>query len=231
MTKRMRRRARFTVCARELLLGDFRIGVIAIACGTCCWRSRARKVGHRHRHGVTELNDLTNLQELGLNGTLVTDAGVKDLKGLVSLQRLFLSGTKVTNAGLKELKGLKNLKALDLVETKVTDAGVNELKAALPKLVVTLKKPQRPRRSPPCRDRSRRRGAATCSGSHAAPAGPSDAQSPSTWSNHVRHPPASPSADGFPHPDPLPEGEGDQGSAATAGYSNFGRSAGGFVAG
>src|SRR5262249_19288084 len=53
------------------------------------------------------LNDLTNLQELYLCNTQVTDEGLKELRELKSLKMLDLGFTQVTDEGLKELKDLK----------------------------------------------------------------------------------------------------------------------------
>jgi Leucine-rich repeat (LRR) protein len=42
---------------------------------------------------------LSNLRELNLSFTKVTDAGAKDLATLKNLRTLFLQGTAVTDAG------------------------------------------------------------------------------------------------------------------------------------
>ena len=54
------------------------------------------------------------------------------LKGLTNLQELDLAGTQVTDAGLVHLKGLTNLQELDLSYTQVTEGGVQEQRQALP---------------------------------------------------------------------------------------------------
>jgi hypothetical protein len=53
------------------------------------------------------------------------------LKGLTNLSDLDLHGTQVTDAGLVQLT---NLETLGIGGTRVTDAGMNELKWALPGL-------------------------------------------------------------------------------------------------
>ena len=52
------------------------------------------------------------------------------------LHDLTLGGSQITDAGLMHLKGLRNLKHLTLVHTSVTAAGVQELKKALPDVKV-----------------------------------------------------------------------------------------------
>ena len=63
--------------------------------------------------------------------------GLKVVKGMTELKELGLSGTKITDAGLKDLAGLKQLETLYLNQTKTTEAGVAELKKALPKCTIS----------------------------------------------------------------------------------------------
>ena len=77
--------------------------------------------------GLKELLDLKSLQALFLDRTGVTDAGLIYLQGLTNLQRLSLEGTQVTDAGLTHLQGLTNLQRLALDGTQVTDAGLLHL--------------------------------------------------------------------------------------------------------
>ena len=51
----------------------------------------------------------TQLQYLSLNST-VTDGGLEHLRGLSQLQELSLHNTQVTDAGVNELKELPNVK-------------------------------------------------------------------------------------------------------------------------
>ncbi|PHS04099.1 MAG: hypothetical protein COA78_17000 [Blastopirellula sp.] len=83
--------------------------------------------------GLVHLKGLNSLISLGLNDTQITDAGLEHLKGLTSLNRLYLCGTQVTDEGLVHLNGLTSLNDLHLRSTQITDAGLSELKAALPK--------------------------------------------------------------------------------------------------
>ena len=55
------------------------------------------------------LEGLTQLEELNLKGTEVTDSGLKHLKGLTKLKRLELPFRIITDAGLEHLKHLINL--------------------------------------------------------------------------------------------------------------------------
>ncbi len=81
---------------------------------------------------LVHLKGLTNLKELWLDDTQVTDAGLIHLKGMTSLRALWLNGTQVTDDGLVHLKGLTSLQGLWLNGTQVTDAGVQDLQKALP---------------------------------------------------------------------------------------------------
>jgi internalin A len=76
---------------------------------------------------------MTQLTDLDLRGTKVTDEGLKSLAALTKLQTLHLNDlTGVTDKGLGHLGGLKALTRLDLRGTKVTDGGKADLKKALP---------------------------------------------------------------------------------------------------
>ena len=81
--------------------------------------------------GVLKVRQVTVLSRYNL-----TDAGLWHLKGLLerltNLKELFLTDTNVTDAGLEHLQGLTNLRYLDVSATKVTDAGVKKLQQALP---------------------------------------------------------------------------------------------------
>jgi hypothetical protein len=82
--------------------------------------------------GLEQLKGFTRLQYLCLKGTRVSDTGLEHLKGLAQLQNLDLSRTKVSDAGLEHLKGLTQLQWLWLCETKVSETGFWELQEALP---------------------------------------------------------------------------------------------------
>jgi hypothetical protein len=78
--------------------------------------------------GLEHLKDLTDLRVLNLHETQVTNAGLERVKGLTQLRELNLGGTRVTDAGLEDLKGLIQLQLLSLDSTQVTDAGLVHLK-------------------------------------------------------------------------------------------------------
>jgi hypothetical protein len=88
--------------------------------------------------GLVHLQRLTGLQELYLANTQVTDAGLAHLQEMTSLQGLWLNDTQVTDAGLIHLQGLTSLKRLNLFNTQVTDAGVAKLQQALPSCQIYL---------------------------------------------------------------------------------------------
>jgi hypothetical protein len=75
----------------------------------------------------------SNLEELGLRGSAITDAGLATVAGIRSLKRLDLWHTGIGDAGLKRLRPLQNLEELILCGTKVTNNGL-ALLASFPKL-------------------------------------------------------------------------------------------------
>jgi hypothetical protein len=76
---------------------------------------------------VAPLGDLTELQELNLRQTLITDRAVAALKDLTRLRVLTLSENRISDAGLESLKDLKSLQVLALGRTDITDAGLPSL--------------------------------------------------------------------------------------------------------
>ena len=88
--------------------------------------------------GLAALEGMKNLHRLHLEKTGVTDAGLSHLKMLTSLEYLNLYNTAVTDAGLSDLSGLKALKNIYLWQSKVTDTGADSLKKAIPAVAVDL---------------------------------------------------------------------------------------------
>ena len=106
---------------------------------------------------MQRLLGLTQLEDLNLTMTGVTDAGLKRIRGLSRLRMLDLGQTRVTGVGLVNLKGLNQfislglestsigddaipnlaaltgLQELDLDDTHISDAGMKNLRKALPK--------------------------------------------------------------------------------------------------
>ncbi len=76
---------------------------------------------------LEELLPLTEIVNLSLQGTKVTDAGLKHVAGFKKLQQLYLGQTTVTDAGLKELATLERLTHLGLENTHITDAGIHSI--------------------------------------------------------------------------------------------------------
>jgi len=77
---------------------------------------------------MVPLKSLTELSDLDLSSTDVTDAGLAHLKGLTKLTALDLRDTQVSSAGLKHLEGLTKLTKLQLSNTRLTDAGLVHLR-------------------------------------------------------------------------------------------------------
>jgi hypothetical protein len=71
-----------------------------------------------------------------LHSRPANDATVSQLAWLTDLEELVLSGTQVTDGGLQHLKGMTRLKRVSLGRTRVTEAGIADLQQALPGLTV-----------------------------------------------------------------------------------------------
>ena len=69
----------------------------------------------------------TQLSELSLTGTQITDNGIDSLSQLTDLIKLSLSGTRVSDKGIKSLGQLKSLRMLNLFDTDLTDEGIKNL--------------------------------------------------------------------------------------------------------
>jgi hypothetical protein len=74
------------------------------------------------------LAGLTNLQRLSLNETAITDGAAPVLGELTGLTRLHLSGTGMTDVGLESMAGMSELLELRVDFTSVTNAGVASLR-------------------------------------------------------------------------------------------------------
>jgi hypothetical protein len=81
---------------------------------------------------VAKLAGATNLKQIRLAETGITDASIDTLLKLKTLESINLYGTKVTNAGVMKLAGLPNLKRLYLWQTEVTPETIAALKLKLP---------------------------------------------------------------------------------------------------
>jgi hypothetical protein len=84
--------------------------------------------------GMQHVAKLTELRELVLRGTGVSDGAMSYVANLVNLEKLDLSQTIVTDGGLEQLKGLTKLKELGLADDALA-SGLG-LKAALPHLQI-----------------------------------------------------------------------------------------------
>jgi Leucine-rich repeat (LRR) protein len=78
--------------------------------------------------GLVHVAGLTDLRELYLHDTRITDAGLAPLKRQMHLEQLHLNGTDISDAGLEHLAELTSLNVLNLTSTKVTDDGLVALK-------------------------------------------------------------------------------------------------------
>jgi len=76
-----------------------------------------------------QLVSLQKLRALHMNGTKLSDAGAKRLAALAKLEVFAVGWTKIGDSALKDLAALVQLRELDLRHTGVSDAGLIELAA------------------------------------------------------------------------------------------------------
>lgn len=77
--------------------------------------------------GIKHLRNHRQMQQLSLDGTLITDAGLQHLCELTELIELDLSHTKITDAGLKHLRNLNQLWTLILDGNAIDGHGIGDL--------------------------------------------------------------------------------------------------------
>jgi hypothetical protein len=82
---------------------------------------------------VEHLKGLTQLEELYLNYTDLTDDGLAHLRGLERLKDLGIDSQNISDQGLLHLAELKQLTILRLREARFTADGLQRLKQALPR--------------------------------------------------------------------------------------------------
>ena len=104
------------------LTGMKKLRVLRLISG-CKWNDWQATVGDA---GLAHLSRLTNLEELDILSSQVTDAGLLHLTGMKKLRILRLMARNVGDAGLVHLSRLTNLEELRL-STQVTDAGLVHL--------------------------------------------------------------------------------------------------------
>ena len=78
--------------------------------------------------GMANFKDCTNLLELHLFGTPVTDAALANFRNCEKLTLLDLNNTQTSDAGIAHFKNCKHLAILHLYGTPVTDVGLNHFK-------------------------------------------------------------------------------------------------------
>ncbi len=75
-------------------------------------------------NGLRHLVGFKKLSSLNLAVTNVSGNGLRSLSGMTSLEKLFFGGCPIRGEGLVHLKGLYNLKLLGLIDTQLTDTGM-----------------------------------------------------------------------------------------------------------
>ncbi|MCE9529467.1 MAG: hypothetical protein K8R36_25745 [Planctomycetales bacterium] len=83
-------------------------------------------------HDLQMVSHFTELRELSLGGSEITDEGIRELTSLTELDWLLLDAPQVTDGALEYLVGMKKMTRLILVRSSVTPAGVSRLQQALP---------------------------------------------------------------------------------------------------
>lgn len=77
--------------------------------------------------GLVAVGEMTNLTHLHLNNTGITDAGISHLENLYQLEYINLYGTAVTDESVDVLKRLKRLRKVFLWETEVSKEAITSL--------------------------------------------------------------------------------------------------------
>ncbi|QDU15061.1 Serine/threonine-protein kinase PknB [Gimesia maris] len=78
-------------------------------------------------HDLSRLANLTNLQTLVLDSTVIRDRDLQYLKGIDTLLTLCLNNTKITGEGLRYLNEFTTLLRLEMNNTPVTNAGMEAI--------------------------------------------------------------------------------------------------------
>lgn len=86
--------------------------------------------------GLGQLTELPRLRDLALRDTGVTDVGLAHLKALPKLRTLALSRAKITDAGLVHLRHMPSLKTVSLFGNHLSEVAIQELQTAMPDLKV-----------------------------------------------------------------------------------------------
>lgn len=76
---------------------------------------------------LSRLSELTNLEDLYLEGEGIRDEDLHHLPGYIHLQRLALTSTSISDKLLAELSQFMHVRMLDLSRTSIGDAGVTYL--------------------------------------------------------------------------------------------------------
>jgi Leucine-rich repeat (LRR) protein len=87
---------------------------------------------------LATLSKFPRLTWLNLNSTAVTDAGIAHLKGLTHLTSLNLHSTNISDTALPSLAPLRKLRQVFLWKTRVTPAEATKFAKSIPDLKITL---------------------------------------------------------------------------------------------
>jgi hypothetical protein len=87
---------------------------------------------------MERIGKLTKLEYLNLGKTQVSSAGLTHLAGMAGLKYLNLYGTKIDDKALPFIARLKQLESVYFYETSVSSRGADKLQAYLPKAKINL---------------------------------------------------------------------------------------------
>ena len=90
---------------------------------------------------MEHITSLTDLEELFLTNTNITDSDLRDIGKLSNLRLLVIRDNQITDAGISHLHSLTRLEQLNVINTSVTADGVAKLKEYLPECLVHLEEP------------------------------------------------------------------------------------------
>ena len=85
-----------------------------------------KDINHYTDKGLEYISSLSNLEELHIGGTGVTDAGMSHIAKLTGLKKLTIS-SPITDKGIEKLLSLKSLTFLDMYRPRITVTGLNKL--------------------------------------------------------------------------------------------------------
>ena len=89
---------------------------------------------------IEQIDKISSLRGLILGGWYLTDENLQHLQPPSQLTNLNLYGTNISDAGLANLKELRSLREISMTHnSRITPAGIRELQKSLPNVRVTFR--------------------------------------------------------------------------------------------